>query len=793
MSEQTSGTLPLAASITHLKLEAKALRAAFDGGDQAVRERIAVHLTPPPDALAHTQALFVVAREYGFPSWPVLKQHIQRRMRTVYSDVDGVAVAIAQLLGDASVTVAQTIEDALDSASEVLVLDLHRRLDHLEPERLAKLKYRKLVLLGPEADWLCRGLELEIGDGYVTREAVPLRIADSALLAGRLGESTRHAAIEPFARQPAIGSLFDRGKPHLHFSYVEDAMKLGATGGFVDVILARAEPGGERHAVVARQANCVVAGVAAAPTEWSRAYREFFGCVVVALAERELEEPEPAVVPRQVQPPGIVRFDLEPLSVESSDDGTFQRLFYFQFDQPTVMTATLRHHGSDAMMLLFQGGRKQLYFTREDTESGETLTIATTIRQPGIDALAGRYWTLDVTNFDQSRRAWAELTVRYDALAGGAIRPVPSDASFEHFHWFAERLPESDGARRRAATAQAFGFDSWRTLQSHVAWSAVQPTRARARDCDIYFAGAQEKFGESFGLTAFLEFASPHGEYSEDLQASLVAAQAFAEAQRHASIGVEHLLLLLLDNPVAVDVLAKSGADLVRLRQDLRAWLESPALPAGGDPVVTRELFGVLWRADSHSALGRSGRNAANVLIGVFAEQSHARELLFEQGLSRADVNRYLAHGIAKTSPLAERSAAAGPTSATAVLAAEVEIALQAAYANAEDRRHEAFGVEHLAEAVLDLQAVGGRVGSRAKLRGIRDELGAFVDATPIRPDSQTRPTRALNRVMQKAVARSRSADRRQADAVQVLRGIASETGTFAADVLRRYEVRLSD
>ena len=258
MSEQTSGTLPLAASITHLKLEAKALRAAFDGGDQAVRERVAVHLTPPPDALAHTQALFVVAREYGFPSWPVLKQRIQRRTRTVYSDVDGVAVAIAQLLGDASVTVAQTIEDALDSASEVLVLDLHRRLDHLEPERLAKLKYRKLVLLGPEADWLCRGLELEIGDGYVTREAVPLRIADSALLAGRLGESTRHAAIEPFARQPAIGSLFDRGKPHLHFSYVEDAMKLGATGGFVDVILARAEPGGERHAVVARQANFLI-------------------------------------------------------------------------------------------------------------------------------------------------------------------------------------------------------------------------------------------------------------------------------------------------------------------------------------------------------------------------------------------------------------------------------------------------------------------------------------------------------------------------------------------------------
>ena len=792
MLEQTSRTLPSGASITHLKLEAKALRAAFDGRDQAVRERVAVHLTPLPDALPHTQALFVVAREYGFPSWPALTHHIQRRTRTVYSDVDGAAQAIAQLLGDANVTVAQTIEEALDSASEVLVLDLHRRLDRLEPDRLAKLKYRKLVLLGPDADWLCRGLELEIGDGYVTREAVPLRIADSALLAGRLGESTRHAAIEPFARQHAIGSLFDRSKPHLHFSNVEDAMKLGATGGFVDVILARAEPESERDAAMARQANCIVAGVVAAPAEWSRAYREFFRCVVVALADRELEEPELAVVPRRVHPPGIVRFDLEPLSAESSDDGTFQRLFHFQFDQPTVMTATLRHHGSDAMMLLFQGGRKQLYFTREDAESGETLTIATTIRQPGIKAMAGRYWALNVTNFDDSNRASAELMVRYDALDGGAIRPMPSDASFEHFHWFAERLPESDGARRREATAGAFGFDSWRTLQSHVAWSAVQPPRDGAPGCDIYFSGAQEELGESFGLTALLKFSSPHVEYSEDLQASLAAAHALAAAQTHASIGVEHLLLSLLDNPVAVDVLAKCGADVVRLRHDLRAWLESPAVSAGGDPVVTRELFGVLWRADSYSALGGSGCNAANVLIGVFAEQSHARELLLGQGLSRGDVNRYLAHGIAKTSPFEDRSAAAGPRSSTGALAAEVEAALQAAFAVAEDRRHEAFGVEHLLKAVLDLQAVAERIGSRAKLRGIRDELGPFVDATPTRPDDQTRPTRALSRVMQQAVARSRSAGGTQADAGQVLRGIASETGTFAADVLRRYEVGVS-
>ena len=103
MSDHPKRTLPLAASITHLKREAKALRTAFDAGNADGRDRVAAHVEPLPARLAQAQALFVVAREYGFPSWPVLKRDVERRTRTVFADVEGVGAALADLLDDANV------------------------------------------------------------------------------------------------------------------------------------------------------------------------------------------------------------------------------------------------------------------------------------------------------------------------------------------------------------------------------------------------------------------------------------------------------------------------------------------------------------------------------------------------------------------------------------------------------------------------------------------------------------------------------------------------------------------
>ena len=513
MSDHPKRTLPLAASITHLKHEAKALRAAFDAGDADGRDRVSAHVDPLPTELAQAQALFVVARGYGFPSWPALKRHVQRGTRTVFSDVEGVAAALADLLDDANASVAESLESAFDSDGEVLVLYLDAgRSDRLSKERVAALRGRKMIVTGSGASWLCAALDLEIGGGMGTWTQ-PLEVAETGLLAGERGDYSIEPLERPSSRESYILRKDRRG---LAWRPIHDELRVREGAGFVEVI-ARLEQE-DASAVVARQANYVFAGVMAPPDDWSAAYCGLFRRLVTGLAERELDEFKLAVVPRQVLPPGTVRFDLDALR---DDDADHAGKFYFQFDRETVLTATLRHRGSDAAMLCFQGGPQQHYWTREDAEHGETLTIAVTLRRAAIYAMAGRYWILDVMNFDRERALSAELTVRYDALEGGAIRPLPSNASFEHFHWFAERLESGNPDARQLATAQALGFDDWKTLRDHVAWSEPQLPQDGAHMRDTYLLQVQAKYGESFGLAELMEFMSAQTKYSEDLRRAM--------------------------------------------------------------------------------------------------------------------------------------------------------------------------------------------------------------------------------------------------------------------------------
>lgn len=761
MSEQTERALPAAASITYLKNEAKTLRAAFDDADDGARTRVGTHVSPLPSTLAQARALFVIAREYGFRSWPVLKRHVQRQTRTVFSDAEGAAQGFAEML-DGNVTIAESFEEALESTSEVLVLDLHARRDKPFPESsVDELRARKLVLTGPWANEMCRELDLEIGGG-IRIPGEPIRVVDSALL-GVVDQLAGRNLIEPFTDRDA-----DEGSVSwLECRDLAEGLRLKGDVGFVDVIAAL--PNREEVAVVAREANTVFAGVPAYPLRWSMEYRRLFRQVVSSLATRELDEYKPAIVEGPVHPSGTVRFELAPPPEFWANRESF-REFFFRFEKPTVLTATLRHRGSDEVMLLFSGGPKQLYWTRVDGGQGETLTLALVIAQSGIDGMKGRPWRLVVDNFDMEHGMTAQLTVRYDALEGGAIRPLASDASFEHTHWSAEQLPTGNADERRQETATAFGFDDWATLQTHVAWREPALSAGVLQSCDRRFAQAQEQFGVSIGVHDIVEHITSTVGMSDDLRAALGETGALAGARQHGSVDVEHLLFVLLDNPVTVDVLSKCGVDLERLRSGLAASLESKD---GGDETgvsrtrVSRALFGVLYLAELCSTLGLEACNAGNVLFGVFAEPCRARDLLEQQGASAGDVVRYLAHGVAKALPVSDRP--------NRVVSGEVEAIVHAAYASAAARRHEAFGVEHLLLALLDATGDHG---------GAREDLAAFVDAVPARTTGRTRPTRAFNRVMQQAVARARQ---KPADVETLRRAIATERNTFAADVLRRY------
>jgi ATP-dependent Clp protease ATP-binding subunit ClpA len=142
---------------------------------------------------------------------------------------------------------------------------------------------------------------------------------------------------------------------------------------------------------------------------------------------------------------------------------------------------------------------------------------------------------------------------------------------------------------------------------------------------------------------------------SKDLEVTLNLAFKEARSKRHEWMTVEHLLLALLDNSVAVDVLKAVGADIDRLRKELHEFIESttPLIPAGDSERETQPTLGfqrVLQRAVFHvQSSGRKEVTGANVLVAIFSEQeSQAVYFLKQQNVARIDIVNYIAHGISK-------------------------------------------------------------------------------------------------------------------------------------------------
>ncbi|CAM5393445.1 ATP-dependent Clp protease ATP-binding subunit ClpA [Eoetvoesiella caeni] len=144
---------------------------------------------------------------------------------------------------------------------------------------------------------------------------------------------------------------------------------------------------------------------------------------------------------------------------------------------------------------------------------------------------------------------------------------------------------------------------------------------------------------------------------SEELEVSLHMAFVEARTARHEFITVEHLLLSLLDNAAAVEVLKACSANIEGLRQDLRKFIaeNTPVFP-GEEEVDTQPTLGfqrVIQRAIMHVSSGSSNKNTvtgANVLVAMYGEKdSHAVYYLLQQGVTRLDVVNFLSHGITKT------------------------------------------------------------------------------------------------------------------------------------------------
>jgi len=142
---------------------------------------------------------------------------------------------------------------------------------------------------------------------------------------------------------------------------------------------------------------------------------------------------------------------------------------------------------------------------------------------------------------------------------------------------------------------------------------------------------------------------------SKDLEVTLNSAFSGARKKRHEYMTVEHLLLALLDNEVAADVLLACGADLGRLRGELAEFVEAttPLIPEQEEDRETQPTLGfqrVLQRAVFHvQSSGKREVTGANVLVAIFSEQeSQAVFLLRQQDIARIDVVNYITHGTPK-------------------------------------------------------------------------------------------------------------------------------------------------
>jgi ATP-dependent Clp protease ATP-binding subunit ClpA len=143
---------------------------------------------------------------------------------------------------------------------------------------------------------------------------------------------------------------------------------------------------------------------------------------------------------------------------------------------------------------------------------------------------------------------------------------------------------------------------------------------------------------------------------SKDLEQTLNEAFVRARERRHEFMTVEHLLLALVDNASAADVLRACGADLAVLAAELDAFIEdnTPLLNENDerDTTPTLGFQRVLQRAVFHvQSSGKDEVTGANVLVAIYGEQeSHAVYLLEKNDVARLDVLNFISHGISRIS-----------------------------------------------------------------------------------------------------------------------------------------------
>ncbi len=140
--------------------------------------------------------------------------------------------------------------------------------------------------------------------------------------------------------------------------------------------------------------------------------------------------------------------------------------------------------------------------------------------------------------------------------------------------------------------------------------------------------------------------------FSKEFESALNSVAGWARVKRHEFITVEHLLLALIEEPVAREILLACDLPIEKLTDEIQQYLNTqmPLLTELSENPEVRQTLGfqrVIQRAVFHvQSTGKREVTGANVLVAIFNEkESHAVFLLKKFGVTRGDVVNYITHG----------------------------------------------------------------------------------------------------------------------------------------------------
>ncbi|MGB3795506.1 MAG: ATP-dependent Clp protease ATP-binding subunit ClpA [Alteraurantiacibacter sp.] len=142
--------------------------------------------------------------------------------------------------------------------------------------------------------------------------------------------------------------------------------------------------------------------------------------------------------------------------------------------------------------------------------------------------------------------------------------------------------------------------------------------------------------------------------FAQNLEKTLHTAIQHAIDRTHEYATLEHLLLALVDDSDAGDVMNACGVDMDELGSVVRQYLDqeyqSLKTDEEADPQPTAGFQRVIQRAILHvQSSGKDTVTGANVLVALFSERdSYAVYFLQQQDMSRLDAVSFISHGIGK-------------------------------------------------------------------------------------------------------------------------------------------------